>query len=149
MKSIKLILVILWMILIFLFSHSNSYISSNQSSGFIYKSIEFVSKVFNIEIEEKNINNIIDIIEYPIRKCAHIFLYFVLAILIVSLLNCYNLNYKQIFIYALLFCLLYATTDEIHQLFISGRSGSIKDVIIDFLGIYLGVLIKINNKKSC
>lgn len=152
MKLVKLFLVIIWMILIFCFSHSNSYISSDQSKGFIYKSIQLTSKVFNIEIEEEKIFNVIEIIEYPIRKCAHIFLYFVLAILIVSLFEYYNLNFKQVFIYSLLICLLYAVGDEIHQLFVFGRSGSINDVVIDSLGIYLGIFIKINNKqhkKAC
>ena len=36
---------------------------------------------------------------------------------------------------------LYAITDEIHQLFVPGRSGMIKDVFIDSLGIITGVII--------
>ena len=36
---------------------------------------------------------------------------------------------------------LYAISDEIHQTFIPGRSGEIRDVIIDSLGIFTGLLI--------
>ena len=32
-------------------------------------------------------------------------------------------------------------TDEIHQLFISGRSGEIRDVCIDSLGVITGIII--------
>ena len=35
----------------------------------------------------------------------------------------------------------YAITDEIHQTFIPGRSGEIRDVIIDSFGILTGLLI--------
>ena len=36
---------------------------------------------------------------------------------------------------------LYACTDEIHQLFVPGRSGEIKDVCIDTCGAFIGALI--------
>ena len=47
---------------------------------------------------------------------------------------------KQI-IYSILFTTLYACTDEIHQLFVEGRSGEIRDIIIDGLGATLGTMI--------
>ena len=37
--------------------------------------------------------------------------------------------------------IIYAITDEIHQLFIVGRSGSIIDVLIDSIGIFTGISI--------
>lgn len=36
---------------------------------------------------------------------------------------------------------IYAATDEIHQLFVSGRSGRITDVLIDGCGAVAGTLI--------
>lgn len=134
------------MSIIFFFSNNNSNESSYQSKGFIYNSIEIISKIFNVDTSKEQINNIIEIIEYPVRKCAHIFLYFVLAILVTSLLKCYNLNIKQIIFYSFMICLIYAIMDEIHQLFTPGRSGNINDLFIDSLGIYLGVYI---NKYFC
>ncbi|MBE6789274.1 MAG: hypothetical protein E7539_06395 [Ruminococcaceae bacterium] len=38
------------------------------------------------------------------------------------------------------FCLLYASTDEIHQLFVSGRSASALDVLLDFSGVLTGII---------
>ena len=44
------------------------------------------------------------------------------------------------FLTALPFCLLYAATDEMHQLFTDGRCGSPIDVMIDFSGAATGTL---------
>ena len=38
-------------------------------------------------------------------------------------------------------CVIYACSDEIHQLFIFGRSCELRDVLIDFIGSLLGVMI--------
>lgn len=38
-------------------------------------------------------------------------------------------------------CLLYAASDEIHQLFVPGRSGEVRDVMIDFSGAALGIAL--------
>ena len=38
-------------------------------------------------------------------------------------------------------CVLYAITDEYHQTFVAGRSGELRDVVIDSLGALLGILI--------
>ena len=42
---------------------------------------------------------------------------------------------------ALAVSVVYATTDEIHQLFVPGRSGEVRDVLIDSLGALIGILI--------
>ena len=38
-------------------------------------------------------------------------------------------------------CFLYACTDELHQLFSSGRSGQFDDVLLDSIGALLGILL--------
>lgn len=148
MKLVKYLLVIIWMILIFYFSNQPANNSSIQSKGVIIKSITAVTKIVNKNISEKELEKIIYITEKPVRKSAHIFLYFVLAILVTWLLKSYNLEYNQIFLYSIMICILYSFSDEIHQLFISGRSGSIIDVFIDNLGSYLGVFIINKRIKS-
>ena len=56
---------------------------------------------------------------------------------------------KNVLILSILLCILYATTDEIHQIFINGRDGNIKDVLVDSIGIIIGCLIykKIKENK--
>ena len=36
---------------------------------------------------------------------------------------------------------IYAATDEIHQLFVPGRSGQVRDVLIDSCGVFIGVMV--------
>ena len=36
---------------------------------------------------------------------------------------------------------LYACTDEIHQLFIEGRSGEIRDILVDSTGALIGMVL--------
>ena len=42
---------------------------------------------------------------------------------------------------AIIICILYATSDELHQLFVMGRSCELRDVFIDSLGSVSGIII--------
>lgn len=48
-----------------------------------------------------------------------------------------KLSQKQIFIFPILFAILYAVSDEIHQSFVPTREGRLRDVFIDIAGILL------------
>ena len=48
---------------------------------------------------------------------------------------------KNIYTLTILISVLYSTTDEFHQLFIVGRSGEIRDVLVDFMGSSIGIFI--------
>jgi VanZ family protein len=67
-----------------------------------------------------------------LRKGAHMTEYAILALLLFRALGS-ELS-------AFLFGLAYAVSDEIHQLFVSGRHGSPVDVAIDAAGLLLGLL---------
>ncbi|MEI7750414.1 MAG: VanZ family protein [Candidatus Moraniibacteriota bacterium] len=77
------------------------------------------------------------------RKGAHIFEYLVLFLLA---FNAFRLSYSrersgfQTMLAGTL-SLLYAFSDETHQLFVPGREGKISDVGIDAIGIVIGLLI--------
>ncbi len=125
-KNIKLFLVLIWMIFIFYMSSLNSNISSNQS-GYI---VSFIARIFNIS------NN--NTISFIVRKLAHIFEYFILYILICNYLKeCKNKNYM---LFSIILSIVYSLTDELHQLFIPGRSGRPEDILIDLIGITLGYI---------
>ncbi|MFZ2154430.1 MAG: VanZ family protein [Candidatus Moraniibacteriota bacterium] len=74
------------------------------------------------------------------RKGAHVFEYLVLTLLFLKLFTQKSIKKKEALILAILASLLYALTDEIHQLFVFGREGKISDVLIDLIGISLGGL---------
>ncbi|MGN0162267.1 MAG: VanZ family protein, partial [Candidatus Ornithomonoglobus sp.] len=77
-----------------------------------------------------------------IRKCAHFSEYAVLGISsYVSIRFLTDKSARYVRIYAILFCMLYAVTDEIHQHFVPGRTERIFDVFVDTCGAATGVII--------
>lgn len=135
-KVIKIILVLLWMVMIFLLSNEEAVQSSKKSDGLIIKSVElFTGKSLSDQEKEKVLKYLV----FPVRKCAHLSLYLILGILVISLLREYMVINTKLVLLSLLICFLYACSDEIHQLFVPGRSGEVRDVLIDTLGACLGV----------
>ena len=131
-NKISLLLVILWMIFIFVMSSFDASSSSNQSN-FI---VDIITSIINIKDT--------GLLSLIIRKLAHFTEYFILGILVINLINKYD---KKIII-AILLCIIYATSDEIHQIFVPGRSCQITDIMIDSLGSILGIyLYKLITKK--
>ncbi|WP_125154736.1 VanZ family protein [Clostridium rectalis] len=103
-----------------------------------------------IEIKEKEVDIKKQKFNVLIRKNAHAFEFFVLAILICNVLCKYKISLNQGIIYVMFICILYAVLDEFHQCFVPGRSSSVKDVLIDFVGSIFGILIYILvNKIYC
>ena len=123
--------VITWMIIIFIFSSQTGIESQNVSDTLINKTI-CINSSCNFEL-----------ISFLVRKSEHFILYFILGILV---LNCHEKK-KENIIYSLLICLIYAFSDEIHQMFISNRSGELRDIFIDFIGSLLGILLTYRIKK--
>lgn len=147
MKVVKICFLVLWMALIFSFSNQKDIDSSKISDGFIDRTVVKIYKAFNENITKEKESEIIEKYTYPIRKLAHYTLYFVLGILSFLVVKDYSIN-KKLIIYSLLICFLYACSDEFHQLFVIGRSASIKDVIIDTFGSFCSISIfYIFNKK--
>jgi VanZ family protein len=134
-KYINSALVFIWLIVIFLFS-SQVATESSELSGKIVNSIAPVAP----EIIKNSLT-------FLVRKSAHIFLYFVLGILTANLLVSYKLKVKLVYLYSLGFVALYAITDEIHQLFVAGRSGEVRDVLIDTIAGALGIALYLGLRK--
>jgi len=74
-----------------------------------------------------------------IRKNAHAFEYCMLSIAVCLILSEFGLKGKNAVIYVMFICLLYAVLDEFHQLYVPGRTSSVRDVLIDFLGSIIGM----------
>lgn len=142
-KIVYLILTIIWMIIIFTFSNQKAQESTKMSDGVIEKTIGNIYKITHKNTKEEKLTEIKTKYTKPIRKLAHFTIYMILGILVTITLKEYNIN-KNIILISILICMLYAISDEIHQIFISGRSGEIKDVIIDTCGSTLGIIL---NKK--
>ncbi|MBP5679012.1 MAG: VanZ family protein [Bacilli bacterium] len=137
-KIIKWMLVVSCMISIFCFSADTADESTMKSNHVIVSIAElFVGHNLSLEEREEKIEEYVTLV----RKGAHFLIYFVLGFLMISLLIEYKEMHWKLLFLAFLFSTLYAFSDEIHQLFVPGRSGSIIDVGIDSIGSYFGVLL--------
>jgi len=149
-KTVLWILVILWAFMIFMFSAQVAEDSDKTSLSVGEKLIMFAVKLNIIDIPvsengELYIKHLAEEMNNFIRKTAHFAIYLVFGCLVFMLSECYA-DKKNAILIALAVSLLYAISDEIHQLFVPGRAGQIKDVLLDFCGSILGIFI-INIKK--
>jgi len=72
--------------------------------------------------------------DFLFRKTAHFFEYFILALLIYFLLRGLKVSIRKSRIITMIGCGLFAITDELHQVFVNGRSALAMDLIIDIIG---------------
>lgn len=124
-KKISIILMIIWMAFIFIMSSFDSAESGSQSNIIV----NIIANIFKI--------NNYEVISFIVRKIAHFMEYLILGILVT---NVFNVHGKKQYI-SIIVCIIYAISDEIHQLFVPGRSCQIFDMFIDSLGSSTGTLI--------
>lgn len=134
-KIITIILIILWMILVFYLSNQGADDSAELSGGLTRKILQILHILDGKTIEEQAI------IETVFRKLAHFCLYTLGGILILLHINLYKITDKNKVIASLIIGTTYAITDELHQLFVPGRSGEIRDVCLDSLGLITGIIL--------
>ncbi len=80
------------------------------------------------------------IIEFILRKSAHVFLFFIITLAFFVLWRHY-LKPAQAVAASFACGTLAAILDEIHQHYVTGRSGSIIDVAIDMTGVSLAIIL--------
>lgn len=139
-KLVFLILSILFACMIFAFSARSGEESTEDSYevGMVFGTI--VHHDFHFWTEEEQLA-FAEKVDYPIRKTAHATEYAILAMLFVG--AWYDGKRKKVY-NALLpwICATgYAATDEIHQLFVPGRSGQVSDVLLDSVGAAAGIAV--------
>ncbi len=135
-RTVLTALLLGWMGVIFSFSAQPAKNSAVQSRSVVNAVVEFISRF--TEAEKPDEMDLRDA-ENIIRKAAHFFTYFVLGILAAS--SFYAFEIKKFLLWALVFCVLYAVSDEVHQYFVPGRSMQLSDVILDAAGSACGVLL--------
>ena len=129
------IAVVLWMGLIFFFSSEPADDSKELSTGVtevILSVVEAVSPDSDLFMEN---------LHHFVRKNAHFFIYFVLGMLVRRALRLSEIRGKKGNVLALAICIVYAISDELHQLFVPGRGAQVKDVVIDSTGALVGIII--------
>lgn len=140
LKPLSFLPALLMMYLIFRFSAQTGEISGNLSYEVSYKIVEIGNEVLNKGLEEWEISNYAYEIEYPVRKLAHMTEYFLLAIALSFPFYVYGLRGFPLMLAAGLICVAFACGDEYHQSFVDGRGPSVKDVMIDSVGAFFGIM---------
>lgn len=135
-RYIFLILIILQLLLIFSFSSENGKRSSGRSRKLVNTIVNVYKKVAGVDIDNKEI---IKKIEYPIRKCAHFTLYFVLGVVVIEFFLTFDLNHP--YIISIIFSYISACLDEVHQTFVPMRTGKITDTFVDAIGFIISIFI--------
>jgi len=128
---VKWLLVIAWMIIIFVFSNQPAVVSDGSS-----QTIVKIFKALGL-----NLNSVFgDLADFAVRKSAHFLEYLTFSLLIYNACrDTYSVSRSILIAVGLVFC--YAGTDEIHQLFVPGRTGRFRDVMIDTSGGATAMLI--------
>jgi len=75
---------------------------------------------------------------WVVRKIAHMTEYALLYILTFRVLSLY-IPTNRVWKLSVMFCLIHASLDEYHQTYIPGRTGTVKDIGIDMLGVMIGL----------
>ena len=140
-KGVTFLILIFWMAVIFFFSSQNGTQSSGISRLIGHGIAEKGNELLQQGKSEEKLKAQVEAMQFVIRKSGHMGEYALLAVFTLLHLCCYSRKPRRFWLYGWGFCILYAVTDEIHQLFVPGREGMFQDVCIDSLGSLLGVLM--------
>ena len=138
--KVLIILAIIWMGVIFMFSAQVSDESKSSSNKVTSAVVNTVISIKKENISEEKRQKIIEDKTFIVRKTAHFTEYFILGLILILYLQTKEKLATKYIILAIIFCVLYATSDEIHQLFVDGRSCKIMDILIDTCGSSLAIL---------
>ena len=157
------VLTLLIMALIFILSAQPADDSQKLSDGLLYTIVSLLDGLVS--------DGVIDFLVEYIRKVAHFVIYLLLGWSMGHSLFAWMVPESEYDIritpdprnvsvgsssagrawfLSLVLCIIYAISDEIHQRFVPGRSGEVRDVLLDTCGIIIGLLIlliSISHKK--
>lgn len=140
-KVFHSILVIIWMFVIFNFSSQNGPKSTNTSDVVTSMVVNVTTSVTNKNVSREEVKKRVEDSTFLVRKMAHFTEYLILGILVLQLLSDYTKINKRMLIVSLIICYLYAVSDEVHQIFIPGRTAKVLDTFIDGAGSLVGITI--------
>ncbi|WP_404445697.1 VanZ family protein [Sutcliffiella horikoshii] len=128
-------LVVGWMGLIFYLSAQPGEQSADLSGGItelVNEIVEQVAPAAEFKMDE---------VSFFVRKNAHLFAYMLLAVLTLNAVRRSGGHGFKSMGAAFILSVLYAISDEVHQLFVPGRSGQVSDVLLDSTGALVGIVL--------
>lgn len=124
-------LVVIWMIIIFVFSNDPGEVSDNKT-GLVIQVLSSIGIDLNSAFGE--------LASFILRKSAHFIEYFILYILAYNAMRT-SVSFKKSLFLSLIITFVYASSDEFHQTFVPGREGRLRDVLIDTSGGVFGMIV--------
>ena len=148
MRVIKLLLkpfsfvpALVMLCVIFRFSAQPGNVSGNLSWRVTHKLMEITNESFDAGWSDAQVDAYTEEFHPYVRKLAHVTEYFLLAVCVSFPLYVYRLRGLALMLVAGGFCVGCACLDEYHQSFVAGRGPSGRDVIIDSIGVFIGVIL--------
>lgn len=119
------------------------FIMSNQSAKDSYKVTGTVVSVISKEPISQSDWDARSVVVTVMRKLAHITLFSLLGFFASNYFICTEkyASIKKAFVITFVLCILYAISDEFHQMFIPGRGASPMDILWDLIGSIIGILV--------
>ncbi len=141
LKPLSFVPAIIMMLVIFNFSAQEGGQSSQLSYEVGVKVLTIANEKLDRGWSEKRIEQLSREGQHYIRKTAHFTEYFLLAVSVAFPLYVYGVRGLWLLFSAGIFCVGYACLDEYHQSFVAGRTPGKKDVVIDSVGIFFGIIV--------
>jgi len=141
LKPLSFVPAIAMMVLIYNFSSQNGTESSGLSFAVSKYIVLIYNRIFMKGMSNHALNELILYIHPYVRKGAHITEYMLLAMTVSLPMYVYRFRGFGMTLVAIFFCVAFAAGDEWHQSFIAGRVADPKDVLIDSIGILIGVIV--------
>ena len=136
------------MILIFSFSAKNGTSSAGMSIGYAKELARILSFLGFFQIHSNaDLMMHAEAVHTFVRKTAHFTEYAVLGFFTYKAVSCDVKDRKKAVLMAQLISTGYASTDEIHQMFVPGREGKVFDVMIDSCGAFCGIMVSLITQK--
>lgn len=139
LRGIIIVLLLGIFYMIFNFSSQDGEESSGVSQKVTVAITKNVKKIQSLEEQQKQ--QVLEQTEKIVRKLAHFSIYTLVGLLLMALMNTYDIKERNRVIISLIIGIAYASSDEIHQIFTPGRSAMITDVMIDTMGVFLGIIL--------
>ncbi|MBE5861177.1 MAG: VanZ family protein [Butyrivibrio sp.] len=141
LKPLSFVPAIIMMCLIFTFSSQDADTSSALSYKVGVEVLTVTNDVFDQGWTMSHIAALSEQYQHYIRKLAHFTEYLILAITVAFPLYVYGVRGISLIFMAGFICVGYACLDEYHQSFIAGRTPMKKDIAIDSIGSFIGIIM--------
>ena len=141
LKPLSFLPALFMMYVIFSFSAQPETVSGSLSYKVSEIIVESANDAFELHWSDTEVVHYTDRIHHTVRKIAHVTEYFLLAISVSFPLYVYGVRGIWLPLLAGFLCVGFAGLDEYHQSFVAGRGPSVRDVCIDSIGIFIGILM--------